>query len=60
MFANTASIERLIRISVGLSLLATGLARREWWGLLGLFPLVTGVAGYCPACDLRSWIRKQP
>jgi hypothetical protein len=51
MKANVGGIDRSIRIVAGLVLLALvfvleGSAR--WWGLVGVVPLVTGLAGYCP------------
>jgi len=51
MKANAGGIDKGIRIVAGLALLALifvleGGAR--WWGLIGLVPLVTGLAGYCP------------
>lgn len=51
MKANVGRIDKGIRIVAGLVLLALifvveGSAR--WWGLIGLVPLVTGLAGYCP------------
>lgn len=51
MLHNVGSMDRIIRIVVGLGLLALlylfeGNAR--WWGLIGLVPLLSGVFGYCP------------
>jgi hypothetical protein len=52
MKANVGGIDRVLRILVGSGLLALvfvleGDAR--WWGLVGLVPLVTGLARFCPA-----------
>lgn len=51
MKANVGSIDKTIRIVVGLALLSLlffleGNAR--WWGLVGLPLLLTGITGYCP------------
>jgi DUF2892 family protein len=51
MKANVGGIDKVLRMVVGAALLALvfvidGSAR--WWGLVGLIPLVTGYAGYCP------------
>lgn len=47
--SHVASIERALRILVGLVFLALALAGpRTIWGLLGVFPLLTGVTGQCP------------
>jgi hypothetical protein len=52
MKTNVGTIDRTIRIVVGIGLLCLiflldGAAR--WWGLVGLVPLATGLAGWCPA-----------
>lgn len=51
MTRNVGTTERYIRILAGFAVLSLvflleGAAR--WWGLLGLVPLVTGIAGFCP------------
>lgn len=65
MTRNVGTTERYVRILLGfavlsLVLLLEGTAR--WWGLLGLVPLVTGLAGYCPLYSLLgiSTCRKKP
>jgi len=55
MKLNEGSIDRVLRIVVGIALLSLvfileGAVR--WWGLLGLLPLITGAAGFCPAYAL--------
>lgn len=50
---NEHTIERAIRVLLGLTLLAlvfTG--PKTPWGLLGIIPLVTGLAGSCPLYTL--------
>lgn len=50
MQANVGSIDRAIRIVVGLALIAaTLMGAIGAWGWLGLIPLVTGVFRFCPA-----------
>jgi DUF2892 family protein len=51
MKANVGGIDKVLRMVAGAVLLAMvfvidGSAR--WWGLVGLVPLLTGYAGYCP------------
>lgn len=49
MTANVGSIDRVVRIMVGLLLM--GLAAGGtigWWGWLGVVPLLTGLVGWCP------------
>lgn len=55
MTANVGSIDRVLRIVVGLVLLSLlfvleGNAR--WFGLIGLVPLATAIFRFCPAYTL--------
>ncbi len=46
---NENTIERVIRVVVGLALLAlVFVGPQSLWGLVGLVPLVTGLVGSCP------------
>ncbi len=45
---NVGGLDRAVRIVVGLVVLALGLVFKSWWGLIGLLPLVTGLASWCP------------
>lgn len=50
MKANVGTIDRYVRIVVGLALLVlVFVGPKTPWGLLGLIPLVTGLARFCPA-----------
>lgn len=41
--------DRVIRAVVGLGMLSlTVVGPQTWWGLLGVIPLATAAAGYCP------------
>lgn len=45
---NVGPLDRAIRIVLGLVLLALAIAGPEsLWGLAGVVPLLTGIAGYC-------------
>lgn len=49
METNQAGWDRGIRIALGLGLLSlTVVGPQTLWGLLGLVPLLTGLAGFCP------------
>ncbi len=53
MTRNVGSIDRGLRIAVGLALLALGaFGPLGWWGLIGLVPLATGLLSSCPAYSL--------
>ena len=46
---NEGAVDRVLRIVVGIVLLSlTVLGPKTSWGLVGLVPLATGLAGTCP------------
>jgi cadmium resistance protein CadD (predicted permease) len=47
---NVGTMERAIRIIIGVVVFALGMMQvpPAWWGWLGIVPLATGLAGYCP------------
>ena len=49
---NVGKFERIARIIAGLTLFYFGVIASDttqWWGLVGLIPILTGVLGWCPA-----------
>ena len=46
---NVGNRDRLVRIIVGVAIVAVGAYLQNWWGLVGLVPLLTGVIRWCPA-----------
>lgn len=53
MQANVGGIDKVLRIIVGVGLMAaaaTGMV--GWWGWLGAIPLLTGLFNFCPAYTL--------
>lgn len=56
MTKNMGSIDRLLRIIVGLALLAYAVLFPDTgynvWGFIGIVPLVTALIGWCPAYTL--------
>ncbi len=49
MMTNEASFDRVLRVVLGLALLALVFAGPHTpWGWLGLIPLATGLVGFCP------------
>lgn len=52
MKSNVGNLDRVIRFSFGLMILALGLFFESWWGLIGLILLATAAAGWCPAYRL--------
>lgn len=52
MSSNVGGIDRILRIAVGLALIAFALfSRHEYaiWGWIGVVPLATGLIRWCPA-----------
>lgn len=49
MKPNIGSLDRILRIVVGLALLGAGWYFQSWWGLIGFLPLLTAVIRFCPA-----------
>lgn len=47
MKANMGSVDRIIRVILGLAILALGLIFHSWWGLVGIIPILTGLVGWC-------------
>lgn len=53
MSANVGGIDRIVRVLVGVVLLALTLTGQIGvWGWIGLVPLATGLFGFCPAYRL--------
>lgn len=49
MKVNEGSLDRLLRVTAGIALLAlVFVGPKTAWGYLGLVPLLTGAIGYCP------------
>ncbi|GLC24874.1 YgaP family membrane protein [Roseisolibacter agri] len=59
---NLGTMERAIRIVVGVALFALGILQDPpaWWGWLGILPLATGLAGFCPAWAALGWSTAGP
>ena len=48
MKCNVGTIDRLMRIVVGLIIAIAGVWFDSWWGLIGIVPLATGIFKICP------------
>jgi len=49
MKQNVGNAERVLRTGAGLILIALAATDTVgWWGWLGVVPLATGIAGWCP------------
>lgn len=53
MTCNEGGLDRVIRVIVGIALIALTLAGKIGaWGWIGALPAVTGLVGWCPAYSL--------
>lgn len=48
MCNNIGVIGRSVRIVAGIGILGAGVMYGSWWGLVGIVPLLAGIAGICP------------
>lgn len=49
MNSNVGGIDRVLRIVVGVALVAYALMTGTAWAWIGVVPLATGLIGWCPA-----------
>lgn len=50
---NEGTLDRALRVIAGLILLSlVFVGPQTLWGLIGIVPLLTGLAGYCPAYSI--------
>jgi len=52
MNSNVGGIDKILRIVVGLAVIAWGYATQNWWGAVGLVPLLTATINFCPLYPL--------
>jgi hypothetical protein len=52
MKRNVGTVDRVVRIFIGLAALLFALTGGSAWGYLGLVPLITGLTGWCPPYGL--------
>ena len=53
MLKNVGAVDRALRIVLGVALLSlVFVGPKSLWGLVGLVPLITGLARFCPAYRL--------
>jgi hypothetical protein len=48
MKSNVGTVDRVIRLALGIALLYQGVMNGQFWGYLGAIPFVTGAIGWCP------------
>ena len=45
---NEGKVDRIVRVILGIVIIVWGVAAHNYWGAVGLIPLVTGAIGFCP------------
>ncbi len=45
---NVGKMDKIIRVILGLTIIAGGVLFQSWWGLVGAVSLVTAAMGWCP------------
>jgi len=45
---NVGGADRIVRIILGLVIIALGFYFKSWWGLVGVVPFLTALIGWCP------------
>jgi hypothetical protein len=54
MKANVGTVDRVLRVLLGLGIIAYGVIEHSWLGAIGAVPLLTGIFRFCPLyCPLR-------
>ena len=48
MKRNVGKTDRIIRVLIGLIVIALGAYFKSWWGAIGLLPIITAAVGWCP------------
>jgi type IV secretory pathway TrbD component len=48
MKCNVGSVDRLLRIVLGLIIAILGVVFENWWGLVGVVLIATGLFQFCP------------
>jgi hypothetical protein len=52
MKKNVGSVDKVIRIILGVVIITFGIYNQSWWGLVGLVPLFTAFITWCPVYSL--------
>lgn len=49
---NVGKTEQIVRIIIGCIIVFGGVYFKNWWGILGFVPIITGLTRYCPVSDI--------
>ncbi len=48
MTKNVGSVDRLLRLVLGVAIIVLGFLYQSWWGAVGIVPILTAGIGWCP------------
>ena len=48
MKKNLGKIDRALRIILGIAIIVFGVLNTNWFGAVGLIPIITAMIGWCP------------
>lgn len=48
MTKNVGKIDKIVRIVIGVTIIAFGIINASWLGIIGIVPLATATIGWCP------------
>jgi hypothetical protein len=48
MTKNVGTLDRGLRLVLGLVIIAIGVYFQSWWGAIGIVPILTAGIGWCP------------
>lgn len=48
MKANVGKADKVIRIVLGVAIIAAGIYFKSWWGAIGIIPILTAAISWCP------------
>ncbi len=48
MKMNVGSVDRILRIVIGIAAIGLGIGFQSWWGIIGIVPLLTAGLNFCP------------
>jgi len=49
MKCNVGKTDRIIRVILGVGIVAGGFYFKSWWGAIGVVPIFVAAIGWCPA-----------
>ena len=57
---NVGKPDSWLRVIVGLIIIALGFYYKNWWGAIGIIPLITGFFHFCPLyCVVKASTAKE-